>query len=94
MTQLGKLITTCGELGSAKALEALGVSSGEVSQRRAREIYGSWVVKAFRDGRLRPSRIEDGRAGTIWFRVVDILSLRVEKMAAATIIDNSNTLAL
>ena len=34
------LIQTCVELGSAKTLETLGLSSGEISQRKARDVYG------------------------------------------------------
>ena len=77
------LIETCIELGSAKTLETLGVSSGEISQRRARDVYGKYFMDADRAGRIRPCRIEDGRAGTRWYRVVDILALKAADAARA-----------
>lgn len=73
---LKKLITACVELGSAKTIEALGLSSGEMSWRKARSVYGQWFVSAEREGRISPVRVEDGHTGTKWFRVVDILKLK------------------
>ena len=75
MSNLEILITTCIELGSARTMETLGVSSGEISQRKARNVYGKYFTDADREGRIRPCRIEEGRAGTRWYRVVDILAL-------------------
>lgn len=87
MTNLETLITTCVSLGAAQALESLGVSSGEISQRRAREVYGKYFTAATDAGRLRPCRVEDGRAGTKWYRVVDILSLKAQDAAKAELKD-------
>lgn len=83
MSNLETLMTTCVELGSARTMELLGVSSGEVSKRKARDIYGKWFSDAVNLGRLRPCRVEDGRAGTQWYRVVDILSLKAQDCARA-----------
>lgn len=83
MNNLERLISTCIELGSAKAMETLGVSSGEISQRRARDIYGKYFVDADRAGRIRPCRVETGRAGTRWYRVVDILAMKAADAAKA-----------
>lgn len=83
MSNLETLIETCVELGSARTMENLGVTSGEISQRRARDIYGKYFSDADRAGRIRPCRIEDGRAGTRWYRVVDILSLKAADAARA-----------
>lgn len=80
------LITTCVELGSAKTMEALGITSGEISQRQARNIYGKWFIDADRDGRIRPCSIETGRAGTRKYRVVDILALKAQDAVKAEII--------
>ena len=77
------LIQTCIELGSAKTLETLGISSGEISQRKARDTYHKWFVDADRAGRIRPCRIEDGKSGTRWYRVVDILALKAQDAARA-----------
>lgn len=70
------LITTCIALGTAQTLETLGVSSGEISQRKAKAVYGKYFTDAERNGRIHPCRIEDGKSGTRWFRVVDILKLK------------------
>lgn len=83
MGTLETLISTCIELGTARTLETLGVSSGEISQRRARDVYGKYFVDADRSGRIRPCRIEDGRAGTRWYRVTDILALKAADAARA-----------
>ena len=85
MTNLERLISTCVELGSARTMESLGVTSGEISQRRARDIYGKYFTDAVSQGRLRPCRVEDGRAGTKWYRVVDILALKAYDAARAEV---------
>ena len=54
MGNLETLIKTGIELGSAKTMETLGISSGEISQRRARDVYGKYVTDADRAGRIRP----------------------------------------
>lgn len=77
------LISTCVELGTAKTLETLGLSSGEISQRKARDVYHKWFVDADKAGRIRPCRVEDGRAGTRYYRVVDILALKAADAARA-----------
>ena len=75
---LERLITTCIELGSARTLETLGVSSGEISQRKARAVYGKWFDLQCSRGRINPARVEEGKAGTRWYRVVDILRVKAE----------------
>lgn len=82
-TNIERLIKTCVELGTASTLEALGISSGEISQRRARDVYHKWFTDAVAAGRLHPCRVEDGKAGTKWFRVVDILTLKANDAALA-----------
>lgn len=77
------LIQTCVELGTARTLETLGVSSGEISQRKARNVYGKYFTDADKAGRIRPCRIENGRTGTKWYRVADILALKVEDATRA-----------
>ena len=83
---LQSLIQTCCSLGAAQTLETLGVSSGEISQRKARDIYGKWFTSAVKDGRIYPCRVEDGKAGTRWYRVVDILALKTQDYAKAELI--------
>lgn len=77
------LIKTCISLGTAQTLETLGISSGEISQRKARDTYHKWFVDADREGRIRPCRVEDGKSGTRWYRVVDILALKAQDAARA-----------
>lgn len=62
--------------GVAEALRALGVSSGEISQAQARQLYGKWFREAVDEGRLRPCRVGTGKTSTKWFRVSDILTLK------------------
>ena len=83
MRNLETLIKTCVELGSARTMEALGVTSGEISQRKARDIYGKWFMDADREGRILPCHIEEGKAGTRKYRVVDILTLKAADAARA-----------
>ena len=83
MSTLDTIISTSIELGAARTCEILGVSSGEISQRRARDVYGKYFTDADRAGRIRPCRIEEGRAGTRWYRVVDILALKAADAAQA-----------
>lgn len=47
-TNLEILIQTCVELGSAKTIETLGLSSGEISQRKATDTYHKWFMDAAR----------------------------------------------
>lgn len=75
---LTTLVQTAIEVGAARAFEVMGVSSGEMSQRKARDTYGKWFTDADRAGRLRPIRVGDGKNGTRHYRVVDILALKVE----------------
>lgn len=77
------LIESAVELGSAKTMEALGVSSGEITKRRAIEMYGKWFLDAVQNGRLHPCRIEDGKFGGKYFRVVDICKLKTYDAARA-----------
>lgn len=86
MTALERLIETAAELGAATALANLGLTAGEMSQRKAREVYGKWFTDAAAAGRIAPSRVEDGRAGTRWYRVTDILKLKTYDAARAELL--------
>ena len=85
MDYLANVIDNAAALGAASVLETLGITSGEISQRKALQTYGTWMAAAIRDGRIRPARIEDGHAGTRWYRVVDILALKTRDAAKAEI---------
>ena len=66
------------ELGATLALERLGLTAGELSQRQARKVYGKWFDTAVKQGRIQPSHTEQGHAGTIYYRVADILLCKAE----------------
>lgn len=83
MDYLALVIDNAAALGAASVLETLGLTPGEISQRQALKTYGSWFALALRDQRIRPVRIEDGHAGTRWYRVVDILALKTKDAARA-----------
>ena len=80
---LQSLIQNCISLGTASTLEQLGIHPGEISMRQAKKTYGKWFLDSIARGRIYPCRVEDGRAGTRWYRVVDILALKVEEGAKA-----------
>lgn len=83
---LQNLIATSVALGSAQTLEVLGISSGEISMRKAIKVYGKWFSDAVMRNKIQPCRVESGRAGTKWYRVVDILKAKTEDCARAELI--------
>lgn len=66
-------------------MEALGVTSGHISQRKAEEVYGSWFKEMVRRGKLKPSSVGDGKNGTRRYSVRDILALRAEDKSKASL---------
>lgn len=81
-----ELIRDAVELGATLALERLGMTAGEVSQRQARRLYGSYFATLVQQGRIAPVHEEPGRAGTKFYRIADILQCKVEDRTAATLI--------
>ena len=75
---LQSLIQDCISLGTASTLEQLGIHAGEISMRQAKKTYGKWFQDCITRERIFPCRVENGRAGTRFYRVVDILALKVE----------------
>lgn len=57
-------------------LEQLGLANAEISERKARQIYGKFFTENVANGRLRPARRATGKTATKWYRVTDILALR------------------
>lgn len=78
MNNLDILLKTCVELGSAQTIETLGLASAELSRNKAISVYGSYFLKAEKEGRIRPCRVGNGKNGKKYFRVVDILTLRAK----------------
>jgi hypothetical protein len=83
MDALERLISTATELGAAQAMVNLGLTAGEISQRKAGRIYGTWFTDAAAAGRIFPCRVEDGRAGTRWYSITEILKLKTYDAARA-----------
>ena len=86
MNNLDILIKTCVELGSAQTIENLGLASGEVSRNKAISVYGNYFLKAEKDGRIQPYRRGNGKNGTKYYRVVDILTLRAKDALKAELL--------
>ena len=80
---LEQLVQSAAAQGAAQVLETLGLSAGEISQRKARATYGKWFTDAERAGRIRPSRVDAGRNGKRHYRVVDIQELRTADLVRA-----------
>ena len=83
MNTLEKMVESAAAMGAAKVLETLGLTSGEISQRKARDTYGKWFTDAERAGRIRPCRIDNGKNGTRHYRVVAIQELKTADLMRA-----------
>ena len=92
MKSLESLITTCIELGATQAMVNLGVTSGEISQRQAEKVYGSWFKMASSSKRIYPVRTGNGVSATKWYKVTDILALRAQDELKADLL-NLKTIA-
>ena len=75
---LQSLIQNYISLGTASVMEQMGLHSGEISMRQAKKIYGKWFMDCIARDRIFPCRVENGKSGTHYYRVVDILALKVE----------------
>lgn len=83
MSNLERIVEAAAAMGAASVLETLGITPGEISQRKARATYGKWFTDAERAGRIRPSRVDNGRNGTRHYRIVDIQELRTADLVRA-----------
>ena len=89
MNTIARLVESATALGAASVLETLGLTAGEISQRQALKTYGIWLKAAIDGHRIRPARVENGHAGTRWYRVTDILALKTQDAARAEILERS-----
>lgn len=85
MKNLQSLIKTCMELGATAAMVNLGVTSGEISLRQAEKTYGSWFRMAVSNKRIHPVRTGNGKTGTQWYSVKDILALKAQDELQASL---------
>ena len=83
MDNLERIVESAAAQGAAQVLETLGLTAGEISQRQARRTYGKWFTDAERAGRIRPSRVDNGKNGTRHYRVVAIQELRTADLVRA-----------
>lgn len=83
MNTLENIVKEAAALGAATLAETLGLSSGEISQRKARDTYGKWFTDAEKAGRIRPCRVDNGRNGTRHYRVVEIQELKTADLVRA-----------
>lgn len=92
MSTLENIVKEAAALGAATLAETLGLSSGEISQRKARDTYGKWFTDAEKAGRIRPARVDNGRNGTKHYRVVDIQELKTADLVRAELQLTNRTL--
>jgi len=85
MDYIDRIVEEAAALGAARLAETLGLTAGEISQRKARDTYGKWFTDAERAGRIRPARIDEGRNGTRHYRVVEIQELKTADLVRAEI---------
>lgn len=83
MDVLERIVQSAAALGAARLAETLGLSAGEISQRKARDTYGKWFTDAERAGKIHPCRVNEGRNGTRHYRVVEIQELRTAELVRA-----------
>lgn len=69
--------------GAAEAFALCGVTSGEVSERQARKVYGTWFREAVEAGRIRPVRVGVGRTATRWYSIAEILAYKAAAITRA-----------
>lgn len=85
MQNFQDILRDAAQMGAVKALESVGLTTGEISQRQAYETYGrKFICEMVETGRLQPSHIGTGRTGTIRYSIADILACRAaDKIQAA-----------
>lgn len=84
--ELQHLIRTSAALGAQMALEAVGKSSGTITERQALKLHGQWFRDAVRAGRIYPCKVGKGEHGVKWYSIQDILLLKTSDMAKAEIV--------
>jgi len=80
-----KQLQTFGRLIATQTCELFGVNT-ELSYSRASAEFGQFFRDMVRSGRLKPIRTGNGKNGTNWYSVSDILALRAEEEAKAKLI--------
>ena len=76
-------ISTAAALGALQVLEVLGLSSGEITRKKALRTYGHEFLALEAAGLVRPSRGTTERYSHRYYRVADILAARAAAQAEA-----------
>ena len=66
-------------IGCAQTMKVLGVTSGELTENKASDLYGKWFREAIKRGDIKPCRVGDGNHGTHWYNIEDILTYKARK---------------
>lgn len=78
-----RVFQTIAEMGATIALQRTGQISGEISEREAFRLYGSWLRHAVEQGRIMPHRTGNGTNSKKLYNVSAILALRASDEARA-----------
>jgi hypothetical protein len=73
------------ELTMIQMADMLGVGKTEMSYSKASATFGKFFRDMVKSGKLKPCRYGEGRNGTHWYSLRDILSLRYEEEMKAVI---------
>lgn len=73
------------DIGCVQTMSLLGVTSGELSESKAVKTYGKWFIEAIQRDELKPCRVGNGKTGTRWYKVTDILSYKARKEIRAAL---------
>lgn len=84
----GRMIQSWIAVGCAEGLRLAGVTSGELTERKARKIYGKWFSDAVAMGHIKPCRIGTGKTGTRYYMVTDILTYKAQGCTPPSLIYN------
>jgi hypothetical protein len=63
--------------------DMLGIGRTEMSYAKANAKFGKFFRDMVKKGRLKPCRYGDGKNGTHWYSILDILELKAEELEKA-----------
>lgn len=72
-------------IGKEEAYMECGVVSGEISERKARKLYGSPFIEAVAKGEFKPCRLAGGAKVIKYYNTLDWLKFKAEKQINASI---------
>lgn len=78
--ELSRIIQTASALGAQMALEAVGKSSGLMTERQAIKLHGEWFKNAIKNKRIYPAKMGKGERAVKWYSIQEILLLKTTDM--------------